>query len=300
MNLYRIDFIHYSQKDSMEGTWGFLLARDDEHLFDKLTHSNGPCYWGADDTETVWDDEAEEEIEANVKERVLKNRGNWDDEPQDLYYGQTNWQWECVAKDVSEHDTALEALADYGMLHEVEFPDHEIAVIAAVGRENNAIGLEGKLPWSLSVDLKRFKALTSGHTVIMGRKTWESIPEKFRPLPDRNNYVLSRDWDVRAKLVSGPIPGTARVGAFPNLVSALRYSSRNKKVFIIGGESLFRAAMPYATEAHITWVDYKGPCDVAWYERFSDHRWDVVSSEIVDADEKNSHRSEYTHYRIKA
>ena len=301
MNIYRIDFSHYSSKDSQEGTWGFMLARDDEHLFDKLTHARGPCYWGRDDTMTVWDDNEDEEIEVNVRDQILKNHGDWDDAVEEAHYGQTNWQWLCVAKDVTFDDERVKVLRKCGVFREVDF-DLDIAVMAAVGVKNGAIGLEGALPWKLSSDLKRFKKLTSGHTVVMGRKTWESIPKKFRPLPNRDNIVLSRDVDFLDQVGK---EGALGVTTFQDaLMSAQRRKvvdgrEMPRKVFVIGGASVFAEAMPYATEAHITWVHYEGPRDVTWKPYVHESAWDRATSEEVASDEKNSHRSEYVHYVSK-
>ena len=71
-------------------------------------------------------------------------------------------------------------------------PKPTLTLIAAVAR-NGIIGKDNALPWHLPADLRHFKALTTGHTVIMGRKTWESLPEKFRPLPGRRNIVVTRN-----------------------------------------------------------------------------------------------------------
>ena len=71
-------------------------------------------------------------------------------------------------------------------------PKPVLTLIAAIAR-NGVIGIDNRLPWRLPADLQHFKSLTLGHTVIMGRKTWESLPEKIRPLPGRRNIVVTRD-----------------------------------------------------------------------------------------------------------
>ena len=96
---------------------------------------------------------------------------------------------------------------------------------------NNIIGINNKIPWKCPQDLKFFKKMTEGHTVIMGRKTWESIGEK--PLKNRNNMVLSRSWEDR--LVS-----------YPNLNNAISYSRDHfprNDIWIIGGESVYQQAI---------------------------------------------------------
>jgi dihydrofolate reductase len=110
-----------------------------------------------------------------------------------------------------------------------------LAIIAAVAR-NRAIGIDGKLPWHYSEDLKRFKRLTTGHTVLMGRKTFESIG---RPLTNRRNVVLS----------SRPLPG---VETYSTLESALRQLRDEEKVFVIGGGAVYASVLERADELYLT------------------------------------------------
>ena len=117
-----------------------------------------------------------------------------------------------------------------------------IAIVAAHDR-NRVIGLHGALPWHLPTDLQRFRDLTMGSIVVMGRKTFESLPSGFRPLPGRRNFVLSRRSDY------------APVGAeaFADLDSALAASGG--ACFVIGGEKVFEAALPRAERLYLTVVD---------------------------------------------
>lgn len=114
----------------------------------------------------------------------------------------------------------------------------KIFIIAALDR-NRVIGRDGKLPWHLSEDLKRFKRLTKGHVVLMGRKTYESLG---KPLPDRRNVVLS----------SRPIAG---VESYRSFAEALRALKDEDAVFIIGGGEVFRQALPIADGLLLTIVD---------------------------------------------
>jgi dihydrofolate reductase len=116
-----------------------------------------------------------------------------------------------------------------------------LALIAAVAR-NGVIGEGNALPWRLPADLKRFRALTTGHTVIMGRRTWESIG---RALPDRQNIVVSRK------------PGYAADGALvtASLDEALRAATLPGPVFCIGGGELYSLALPRAAALHLTEID---------------------------------------------
>ena len=116
------------------------------------------------------------------------------------------------------------------------------SIIAAIA-ENGCIGKDGTLPWHLPEDLKRFKELTMGHPVIMGRKTWESLPERFRPLPGRTNVVVTRQADY-------PLPeGVERVASIEDALA-----EHAEDAFIIGGAQLYRDAMPLVDTLHITHV----------------------------------------------
>lgn len=117
----------------------------------------------------------------------------------------------------------------------------EVNVIVAAGR-GGEIGRNGDLIWHISADLKRFKALTMGHPVIMGRKTWDSLPK--HPLPGRRNIVVTRNTDFEA-------PG-AEVASSPE--EAIRIAG-DSDVFIMGGAQLYNAFMPLATRFHITEID---------------------------------------------
>ena len=117
----------------------------------------------------------------------------------------------------------------------------KLALIAAVAR-NGVIGAGNALPWRLPGDLKRFRALTSGHAVIMGRKTWESIG---RPLPERQNIVVTRDAGWRADGAE----------AAPSLPAALALARLPAPAFCIGGGELYRAALPLADTLYITAID---------------------------------------------
>jgi dihydrofolate reductase len=117
-----------------------------------------------------------------------------------------------------------------------------LSLIVACSRDG-VIGRDGDLPWHLPSDLKRFKALTEGHAVIMGRRTWESLPERFRPLPGRRNLVLTRRPDYEA-------PGAEVFGSLSAAVAAVAGSG-----FVIGGGQVYDEALPLARRAYVTHVD---------------------------------------------
>ena len=123
-----------------------------------------------------------------------------------------------------------------------------IALIAALGARTRAIGKQGELLWRLPEDLKRFKALTSGHPVIMGRKTWESLPERARPLPGRTNIVVTRQPEYEA-------PGAVVTDSLEAALAAAARADGADEVFVIGGGELYAAALPRASRLYLTLVD---------------------------------------------
>ncbi len=129
-------------------------------------------------------------------------------------------------------------------------PAARLTLIAAVAR-NGVIGIDNRLPWRLPADLRRFKALTLGHTVIMGRKTWESLPVAFRPLPGRRNVVVTRDHGYRAA-------GATMVASLEAAIGA----ADGDEAFVIGGAELYAAALPLADRLELTEIDasFEGDC----------------------------------------
>ncbi len=119
-----------------------------------------------------------------------------------------------------------------------------ISLIAAIS-ENNVIGVDNDLPWHIPEDLKHFKEKTSGKTVLMGRKTWESIPEKFRPLPKRTNIVITRQKDY--KVPEG-------VELFFDIETALE-KHKGEDVVVIGGGTIYEQTIEKADTLYITHVE---------------------------------------------
>lgn len=167
----------------------------------------------------------------------------------------------------------------------------EIVIIAAVAK-NRVIGKDNQLLWNIPEDMAHFKALTAGHTVIMGRKTWESLPPRFRPLPGRRNIVISRQKDY-------PASGAELADSLENALKAASTatsgrpeptvgSARPGIVFIIGGEQIYRQAMGLADRLEITEVDLEPEGD-AWFPEISAAHWrrdiarDIDSKDIQAA-----------------
>ena len=135
--------------------------------------------------------------------------------------------------------------------------NRHIAIIAAISHRNRAMGKSNSLLWHLPRDMEHFRTLTTGHPVVMGRKTWESIPQKFRPLPDRTNVVISRD------------PTYLADGAHnaSSLEEAIHYAQKiHDTIYIIGGAQIYTEALPLCTELYLTLVDDEPEADVFFPE----------------------------------
>ena len=145
-----------------------------------------------------------------------------------------------------------------------------LALIAAVAR-NRAIGKDNRLLCHLPEDLRRFREITRGKPVVMGRKTWESLPEKFRPLPGRHNLVLSSDPSYVA-------PGATLAGS---LGEALALAGEADEVFIIGGADLYRQALPLAGRLYLTELaeDFDGD---AFFPEIAPGEWREISRQTPE------------------
>lgn len=144
-----------------------------------------------------------------------------------------------------------------------------ISLIVAMA-QNRVIGKDNDLPWKLPTDLKRFKEITNGHEVIMGRKCWESIPLKFRPLPNRKNVIVTRNNDY-------VIEGAKVEIDFRSYLTADRVET-NEEVFIIGGSQIYKEAFPFANKLYLTKIlaDVEG--DV-YLEGLNEDEWLLESFE---------------------
>lgn len=153
-----------------------------------------------------------------------------------------------------------------------------ISLIAAVAR-NRALGKDGQLLWHLPEDMRYFRETTRGKPVIMGRKTWESLPDAFRPLPGRRNIVISRNPAYAP-------PGATLAGS---LEEAARLTQDDAEVFIIGGAEIYRQALPLAQRLYLTEVTQDFAAD-AFFPEFSDREW----KEISRSEQKSGSGLEFT------
>ncbi|MDR3213347.1 MAG: dihydrofolate reductase [Azoarcus sp.] len=158
----------------------------------------------------------------------------------------------------------------------------EIVIIAAVAR-NGVIGRDNALPWRLKADLARFRALTLGHPVLMGRKTWESLG---RPLPGRRNLVLTRQPDYVA-------PGAE---IFPSANDALAVVADAARVFVIGGAEIYSTLLARADTLLLTEVaaEVEGGARFPAFERT---RFREISRQPSPADADNEYATEFVEYR---
>ena len=157
----------------------------------------------------------------------------------------------------------------------------ELALIVAHDRAG-AIGMDGQLPWRLPDDLKRFKALTLGHTVLMGRKTFDSIG---RPLPGRRNWVLSRD-------TSWSRPGVVRLDS---LEAAVEQHTEGL-LWVIGGGQIYQAALPLVRRVEATEIDTTLDAADAWFPRLDPDHWHVVSREHHPRDDRHEYAFDFVRW----
>lgn len=149
-------------------------------------------------------------------------------------------------------------------------------ILVAYG-ENNEIGQDNDLPWrrGLPSDLKRFSQLTRKKTVIMGRNTYESLPPRFRPLPDRENIVLSRD----------PTNAISGVLCVDGLAQAIK-SAQSEDIFIIGGAQVYEQALPIANKIFATEVEASFPEADTFFPEIDKEIWHEVAREHHEPSEE--------------
>jgi dihydrofolate reductase len=160
-----------------------------------------------------------------------------------------------------------------------------VSIIAAIGR-NREIGKNNDLLWHLSKDMRFFKETTVGHYVIMGRKNFESIPPKYRPLPHRINIILSRNEDFMAE----------ECYTYNNIEEAIEMARDNgeEQIFIIGGAQIYKLAMEADLVSHmyLTYVDASFPDADAFFPEFDESEWIKTTIESQNSDFENEYSFE--------
>ena len=149
--------------------------------------------------------------------------------------------------------------------------------------EKGGIGKNNQLLWHLPADLKHFKEITTGHPIIMGRKTYDSIG---RALPNRRNIVISRQADLRIEGVE----------VADSLNNAIALVGNENKAFIIGGAEIFKQAMPFINKIHLTIVHHVFDADT-FFESPSSGTWEAIETETHQADEKNAYSYTFITYK---
>lgn len=148
-----------------------------------------------------------------------------------------------------------------------------ISIIVAMA-QNRAIGKNNQLLWHLPADLKHFKQLTIGHTIIMGRKTFDSIA---KPLPNRRNIIITRQKSLE-------IPGAEIANS---LEQALELCKKDEEIFIIGGAQIYEQALPLTSKIYLTTVKQDFEAD-AFFPYISPNNWNELDCETYQPDEKNA------------
>lgn len=160
-----------------------------------------------------------------------------------------------------------------------------ISLIVAIAHDN-VIGRSNDLPWYLPADLKHFKAMTTGHTVVMGRKTYDSIAARLGgPLPDRHNVIVTRDEDM-------VVPGAT---VAHSLEIALD-ENKNGELFVIGGAEIYAQALPHANKLYITEVDADIVGGDTFFPLIDPAVWRETSRESHGKDDRNEHDYAFVTY----
>ena len=159
-----------------------------------------------------------------------------------------------------------------------------LSFVIAFG-ENRGIGFGNKLPWNLPDDLKRFKEITRGHTVIMGRKTYDSIG---RLLPERKNIIITRDKNYK-------VPGAVIVHS---IEEAKKKCENEKECFVIGGGEIAKLAISHANRMYLTHVEANVPAD-SFFPEFNPDEWEVISEEFHPKDEQHLYNFTFKKYERK-
>ena len=159
-----------------------------------------------------------------------------------------------------------------------------LTMIAAAA-ENNALGKDNELVWHLPDDFKRFKRLTSGHHIIMGRKTFESFPEL---LPDRTHVIITRKDDYQ--------PDGAIV--VHSMEEAIRVSKLDDQAFIIGGGEIYKMGLEHAEKIELTRVHGEFDADT-YFPEIDKEKWKIVKDQFHDKDEKHDYSFTYLTYERK-
>lgn len=160
-----------------------------------------------------------------------------------------------------------------------------ISIIAAIGKDTRVLGKDNDLVFKIAEDLARFRTLTKGHPVVMGRKTWESLPEAVRPLPGRANFVVTRQKGYDA-------PGAFVTSSIEDALESAKNAVGSEEIFVIGGGELYTLALPFTERLYLTLVDSQEEGDVF----FPDY---AEFTRIVEKEAHNDHTPPYTYVTLE-
>jgi dihydrofolate reductase len=161
-----------------------------------------------------------------------------------------------------------------------------ISQIAALAR-NHVIGKNNDLPWKLPDDMKFFMETTKGHHVVMGRKNYDSLKGRFKPLPDRTNIVVTRQHQFEA-------PGCHVVHAVPDALAIARRNNE-REAFVIGGAEIYRLTLPFAHRLYLTEIDAEIEGDT-YFPDFDKNQWKEISRKHHPADERHRFAFDFVVY----
>jgi dihydrofolate reductase len=165
-----------------------------------------------------------------------------------------------------------------------------VSLIAAL-TTNRVIGKNNDLPWRLPDDMKYFMQTTKGHTVIMGRKNYDSLPEKFKPLPNRINIVVTRQKDLKA-------PGCTIVHSLDDATKLVREANETE-VFNIGGAELFTLGLPKADRLYLTEIQAELQGDT-YFPVLNKSEWTEASRTYHPADDRHAYAFDFVVYNRKS
>ena len=154
----------------------------------------------------------------------------------------------------------------------------KLSLVVAMG-ENREIGAQGDLLWHLPADMAHFKTITLGHHVLMGRKTWESIPPRFRPLPGRTNLILSRTLSVESD----------QVFTFPSADQAIAFAENRgeKELMVIGGGAVYEELLPFCHTLYLTRVAVSFSQADTFFPKINEGEWEKITDTHYVADDRN-------------
>ena len=155
-------------------------------------------------------------------------------------------------------------------------------ILIAATSQNNALGKDNKIIWHLPDDFKRFKELTSGHHIIMGRKTFESFP---KPLPNRTHVVITRQKNYNPE-------GCTVVNS---IEEAFRICPENEDVFLIGGAEIYKLGLPFTDKIELTYINETFEAD-AFFPEIDFSEWKLTNEEFHPKDEKHAHDFSFQTY----